>query len=196
MAFRASRSRVYGDGQTAWAHFASVRLARARHVFRCDSAMSSQGRWGEGPSAKAAGCRSRPAAAVFKLSCGGRSDDRSGRSGRGGFLWCGIRLHSARATARTPISRLSSSLKLEMPPQKSPPKHGRLATSQCRICWFLKPSSPESRNGDFTLRIQIGTIRRCWWLSQLHCAGAVTSLGPPNTGRRLTRWLLGVVRCC
>jgi hypothetical protein len=81
MAFRVSRSRVYGDGQTV-----SVRLAPARHVFRCDSAMSNQGRWGEDLSAKAAGCRSRPAAAVFKLSCGGHSD-RSGRSGRGGFLW-------------------------------------------------------------------------------------------------------------
>jgi hypothetical protein len=83
MAFRVSRSRVYGDGQTA-----SVRLAPARHVFRCDSAMSDQGRWGEDLSAKAAGCRSRPAAAVFKSSCGGHSD-RSGRSGRGGFFVVG-----------------------------------------------------------------------------------------------------------
>jgi len=37
MAFRVSRSRVYGDGQTA-----SVRLAPARHVFRCDSACQTR----------------------------------------------------------------------------------------------------------------------------------------------------------
>ena len=134
MAFRASRSRVYGDGQTAWAHFASVRLARARHVFRCDSAMSSQGRWGEGPSAKAAGCRSRLTAAVFKMSCGGHSD-RSGRSGRGGFggfLWWDM---AAPCTSYCTNAHIPpSSLKLRMPPQSPPQKQGRLATSQCRIC--------------------------------------------------------------
>jgi hypothetical protein len=180
MAFRVSRSRVYGDGQMAWAHVASVRLAPARHVFRCDSAMSNQGRWGEDPSAKAAGCRSRPTAAAFKMSCGGHSD-RSGRSGRDGFLW----LHPARATARTPIFHPSSSLKLRMPPKKSP--KSKLDSPQVSVGSAEKPSSPESRNGDFTLRIQIPTIRRCWWLSQLHCAGAATSLGPPGTGRSLIR---------
>jgi hypothetical protein len=191
MAFRVSRSRVYGDGQTA-----SVRLAPARHVFRCDSAMSDQGRWGEDLSAKAAGCRSRPAAAVFELSCGGHSD-RSGRSGRGGFLWWDTAALCTSYCTNAHIPPIQQPETANAP--RSPlQKHGRLATSQCRICWFLKPSSPESRNGDFTLRIQIGTIRRCWWLSQPHCAGAATSPGPPDTGRCLPRWLclvlLGAVR--
>lgn len=73
MAFRVSRSRVYGDGQTAF-----VRLAPARHVFRCDSAVSMGRRpLGKGCTAKAR-CRSiqidtviAAAAVVAVVFCGG-----------------------------------------------------------------------------------------------------------------------------
>lgn len=104
-------------------------------------------------------------------------------------VFCGgIRLHSARATARTPISRLSSSLKPQMPPRSPLQKHGRLATSQCRICWFLKPrvlsrgteillceyrSAPSAVVGGFPNPTAL-VLRQAQGL---------------DTGRRLARWL-------
>ena len=115
MAFRVSRSRVYGDGKTAWAHFASVRLAPARHVFRCDSAMSNQGRWGEDLSAKAAGCRSRPTATIFKIDLQRPQWSRW-------FLVVGYGCTLHELLHERPYPRSSSSLKLPNAPPEVPPK--------------------------------------------------------------------------